>query len=276
MDKATGKFKLTMNIYVDDITLVPLELANLQSQSRLLKIFSRSGNVKMMDVALPFEKLFDLVYDNESCSKLKKLKTKEFRYSKEIILDPNTFLDNAGYYIAWTRCCRNGDIDNITNPKDTGLTFYLEFPALKQNGENIAYSSPIFPVPNGDYICLQKPFKLDLGATNPDSNDELRYSIVTPYGSVNNELNYDRVVEKGPYPAVAWLAGYSQNVSIKGEKSLTVDSKMGVISVTANTQGLFIFTIQCDQYRNGQKIGSVRHDFQLRLQVPYRAKSKIA
>jgi hypothetical protein len=244
VDKATGKFKLTMNIYVDDITLVPVELANLQSQSRLLKIFSKSGNVKMMDVALPFERLFDLVYDNESCSKLKSLKTKEFRYSKEIILDPNTFSDNAGYYIAWTRCCRNADIDNIANPKDTGLTFYLEFPALKQNGENIAYSSPIFPVPNGDYICIQKPFKLDLGAVNPDSNDELRYSIVTPYGSANNELNYDRVVEKGPYPSVAWLAGYSQNASIKGSKPLTVDSKTGVISVTANTQGLFVFTIQ--------------------------------
>ena len=263
VDKATGKFKLTMNIYVDDITLVPVELANLQSQARLLKIFSKSGNVKMMDVALPFEKLFDLVYDNESCSKLKNLKTKEFRYSKEIILDPNTFLDNAGYYIAWTRCCRNADIDNISNPKDTGLTFYLEFPALKQNGENITYSSPIFPVPNGDYICIGKPFKLDLGANNPDNNDELRYSIVTPYGSANNELNYDRVVEKGPYPSVVWLAGYSQNASIKGSKPLTVDSKTGVISVTANTQGLFVFTIQCDQYRSGQKIGSVRHDFQL-------------
>jgi hypothetical protein len=32
VNKATGKFKLTMNIYVDDITLVPVELANLQSQ----------------------------------------------------------------------------------------------------------------------------------------------------------------------------------------------------------------------------------------------------
>jgi hypothetical protein len=177
VDKATGKFKLTMNIYVDDITLVPLELANLQSQSRLLKIFSKSGNVKMMDAALPFERLFDLVYDNESCSKLKSLKTKEFRYSKEIILDPNTFSDNAGYYIAWTRCCRNGDIDNIANPKDTGLTFYLEFPALKQNGENIAYSSPIFPVPNGDYICANKAFKLDLGANNPEPTDELVYIL---------------------------------------------------------------------------------------------------
>ncbi len=88
LDKATGKFKLTMNIYVDDITLVPLELGNLQSQSRLLKILSKSGNVKMMDIDLPFEKLFDLVYDNESCLRLKNLKTKEFRYSKEIILKP--------------------------------------------------------------------------------------------------------------------------------------------------------------------------------------------
>lgn len=76
-DKATGKFKLTMNIYVDDITLVPLELGNLQSQSRLLKIFSKSGNLKMMDIDLPFEKLFDLVYDNERCSRLKKLKNSD-------------------------------------------------------------------------------------------------------------------------------------------------------------------------------------------------------
>jgi gliding motility-associated-like protein len=263
VDKATGKFKLTMNIYVDDITLVPVELANLQSQSRLLKIFSKSGNVKMMDVALPFEKLFNLVYDNESCSKLKNLKTKEFRYSQEITLNPNIFSDNAGYYIAWTRCCRNADIDNIVKPDDTGLTLYLEFPALKQNGENIAYSSPVFPIPNGDYICANKAFKLDLGANNSEPTDELVYSIVTPYGSLNDLNNYDRIVQAGPYPRVSWLPGYSQSVSIKGSKPLSVDAKTGVISVTANTIGLYAFTIQCDQYRKGVKIGSVRHDYQL-------------
>ena len=263
IDKASGKFKLTMNVFVDGNTLVPVELSNLQTQSRLLRIFSKSGNVKMMDVALPFEKLFDLVYDNESCSKLKNLKTKEFRYSQEIILDPNTFSDNGGYYIAWTRCCRNGDIDNIVNPADTGLTLYLEFPALRQNGENIAYSSPTFPVPNGDYICANKAFKLDLGADNPEPKDELRYSIVTPNGSLNDLNNYDRIVQAGPYPKVGWLAGYSSAVSIKGAKPLSVDSKTGVISVTASIIGLYVFTIQCDQYRNGVKIGSIRQDYQL-------------
>jgi gliding motility-associated-like protein len=263
VDKDIGKFKLTMNIYVDGNTLIPLELANLQNTSQSLRVFSKTGNKKMMDISLPFARMTDFVYDNETCSKLRSMKTIQFTYELEVTLNPNAYSDINGYYIAWERCCRNASINNIVNPVNTGLTLYLEFPSLVENGIPIVYSSPEFNLPNGDYICVNKSFKMDFGVKNNNTDIDLKYSIVTPLGSHNDLANYDRVAQSGPYPTIQWIAGYSSAASISGVKPLSINSATGEVTVTANTIGLFAFTVQCEQFKNGIRIGSVRHDFQL-------------
>src|SRR5690606_15291189 len=40
-------------------------------------------------------------------------------------------------------------------------------------------------------------------------------------------------------------------------------SQDGVLSVIPQYAGLYVFAVQCDEYRNGEKIGSIRRDFQL-------------
>jgi gliding motility-associated-like protein len=262
-DKAAGKFKIALNIYVDFIIMPASEDIVLQKTPVTIRIFAKKDNAQVAEIALPFETLFDLVYDNETCAKLRNLKTREYRYAKEITLNLDNYTDDGGYYMAWAKCCRNTGVNNIANAGKAGMTLYLEFPALKKNGNAVQYSSPIFTPPNGDYICNKKPFKFDLGAIDKDSLNELRYSIVTPYGSHNTLQSANALAKPAPYPLTQWIAGYSANVSIKGSKPLSIDAKTGLVSLTAGEVGLFVFSIQCDQYRNGQKIGSVRHDFQL-------------
>jgi gliding motility-associated-like protein len=263
IDISQSKFKLTLNLFIDLRSVSPSDINIFQNDKHIVKIFSKNGDVKMIDIELPFEKMTDFAYDNEICTKLLGLKTREFTYSKEIILNSSTYSENGGYYIAWARCCRNGGITNIINPFQAGLTLYLEFPALIQNGQKISYNSPIFEVPNGDYICINKPFQIKFAANSVDNDNELKYSIVTPYGSINTLASYSKIVEAGPYPEIKWNYGYSANASIKGNPSLSIDSKTGLLSVTANTLGLFAFSIQCEQLKNGQRVGLVRQDFQL-------------
>ena len=262
-DKAAGKFKISLNIFVDFIIMPASENTYLQNTPVTIRIFRKRDNAQMSEISLPFEKFQDLVYDNETCAKIRNLKTREYQYSKEVTLNLDNYIDAGGYYMAWAKCCRNSAIDNITDPGIAGMTLYLEFPALKENGAAIQYSSPVFTPPNGDYICNKKPFKFDLSAVDKDTLNELRYSLVTPYGSHNTLSSASNLVKPAPYPQVQWIAGYSANVSIKGTKPMLIDSKTGLISVTAGVVGLFVFSVQCEQYRNGQKIGSVRHDFQL-------------
>jgi gliding motility-associated-like protein len=263
IEKSSGKFKITMNVYVDVafgntgyVTFMPTEKFT-------LKIFSKTSNKLMLEIPMAYDKTNELAYENEICAKLRGLRTMEFVYSKEVILSPNLYNEESGYYIAWTRCCRNNGTTNILSAGLSGITFYAEFPALIQNGKIIDYSSPTFPLPNGDYICIRKPFSMPLGATSINSNDELKYSIVTPFSSDNTLGTYSKVVEAKPYPLIKWNTGYSTNESIKGSPALSIDSKSGVINVTATQIGLFVFTIQCEQYRDGKFIGLVRQDFQM-------------
>ncbi|PAC26727.1 hypothetical protein BWI92_25065 [Flectobacillus sp. BAB-3569] len=260
IDKLQSQYKITLNIYVDMYTLLPVELDNMQNLAQQVRFFSKKDNKRVQDAYLSFEKMTDLVYDNYSCAQLRRLATREFTYSKIVVLTSNQFSDTQGYYLSWARCCRNADIDNIKNANNTGLTMYVEFPSLKDYPD---YSSPKFKIPNGDYICILKPFKLQMAVEKKMQDTEIRYSIVTPYGSHNDLLNYDNPPKPGPYPSVLWGEGFSESNSIKGSPALSVHPQTGVLSVKANQTGLFTFTIQCEQFKSGKLIGLVRQDFQL-------------
>jgi gliding motility-associated-like protein len=262
-DKEAGKFKIALNMFVDFIIMPASENTYLQATPVTIRIFRKRDNFQVQEISMPFEALQDLVYDNATCARVRNLKTREYRYAKEVSLNLDDFTDMGGYYIAWAKCCRNSQVDNIVSPGISGMTLYLEFPALKQNGLAITYSSPLFNQPNGDYICNKKPFQYDLSAVDKDTLNELRYSLVTPYSSHNAITNASDKAKPAPYPLTQWLPGYSASVSIKGSKPMSIDPKTGLISVTAGEIGLFVFSVQCEQFRNGQRIGLVRHDFQL-------------
>lgn len=263
IDRDAGHFKIVLNMFVDFIVMPSSEDPYLKKTPVTIRIFRKRDNTQVEEISMPFEAFQDLVYDNSACSQIRNFKTREYRYAKEVILNLDSYTDIDGYYIAWEKCCRNAAINNIYNPGASGMTLYLEFPNLKQNGQAINYSSPIFNQFNGDYICNNKPFSYNVGATDNDPLNELKFSLVTPFSSHNTINSASDKAQPGPYPLVQWLPGYSSSIGIKGSSPLSIDSKTGIVSVTAGEIGVFVFSVQCEQFRNGKRIGLVRHDFQL-------------
>ncbi|MEZ4905383.1 MAG: gliding motility-associated C-terminal domain-containing protein, partial [Spirosomataceae bacterium] len=209
----------------------------------------------------------NIIYKNVACAGSQGLKTVELRYTSEITLNVTTYNDPQGYYVVWERCCRTAGVDNLVNRgQNVGMTFMLEFPALTQNGRFFKNSSPEFTTPNGDYICINKPFKMSMKATDGDG-DELRYSLVTPLqGYTTNTQTDDKIgLSHSSYPEVKWATGYGLSNVIPGKPALAVDPQKGELSVIANELGLFVFTVLVEEYRNGVRIGSVRRDFQLKV-----------
>ncbi|UFH52341.1 gliding motility-associated C-terminal domain-containing protein [Spirosoma sp. KNUC1025] len=200
-----------------------------------------------------------VVYANEFCAEQRNLHFIVLTYEADIQLTPGTYNDAQGYYMSYQTRNRNAGINNISNPDQTGFTFYLQFPALQQNGQNISYSSPHFGPINGEYVCLGDPFTFAFGGTDVDG-DELRYSMVTPLDQKGTGRTTG--VSAGPYPDVNWLSGFSATSSIPGSPSLSVNAQTGKLSVTATQLGLFVFAVKVEEYRNGVKIGETRRDFQ--------------
>ncbi len=247
---ATSPFshRINMNMYFDDIN------GNAQANDPTVTIFifRKRDNAFMASVTMPRVSQELISYTNQSCA-VGDLRTRFIQYSVDVTF-PTDFNDTGGYYMVWERCCRNNVISNITDPGGAGSVFYLEFPAPYVGRAVFANTSPIFGKAIGDYICVNRPFTFSFAATDPDG-DSLTYKIVTPYNgySDRNQPNPSQAVppraDAGPYPNVTWVTGISDRNSIPGALPLQVNPKTGLLTVVAGTPGLYVFSVEVDEYR---------------------------
>jgi gliding motility-associated-like protein len=264
----SGNYDLKLNLFFDKATRDVLTSDN----NYAVAIYQKSNNKLMRSLVLSTGQLqgVPFVYTNEKCAASQGLNVAVISYSQNVYLDPNLYKDPQGYYIVWDRCCRNS-ADNIVNSLGAGMLFYLEFPPLVDaSGVAFKNSSPQFVTPNGEYICAGQPFKFDNSATDADG-DLLRYSLVTPYNGFSNTNNAaPNPQPSSNYPKINWVNGYDENTAIPSSPAMTIDAD-GVIRVTSSQLGLYVFSVEVEELRNGVVIGRVRRDFQLKVincQVP--------
>ncbi len=155
LDKFPGRYRISAFIYMDEIQ----NRNGPRNGDLRIGIVRKRDHTLVQDLYLIREdKDVFLTYSNQACASLRSLKTRVQRYNQEITLNPDDYDDSQGYYLTYSQCCRNPDIDNIEKPDQHGNVFYLEFPALKQNGRLFLNSSPTFNEINGEYICINTQF----------------------------------------------------------------------------------------------------------------------
>mgnify|MGYP001810375107 CR=1 FL=1 len=220
----------------------------------------------MGNIELPQTTRKLITYTNPTCSNLNTdLRTLLIRYSSEIVINAQNFNDPKGYYIVWERCCRNNIITNITTPASTGETFYMEFPALVQDNQPYTNSSPKFGELKGDYICMNRPFAFDFSGTDADG-DSLVYSLSRPWAGYANSGNPEPIARgASSYPEVNWAPGIGNENMIPGPRPLNINRRTGVLNVTADKAGLYVFAVLVEEYRKGVRIGATRREFQLKV-----------
>jgi hypothetical protein len=251
-----NRYRIGLNKYFDDVNGNPDAIY----PTAIVGIFSKGNNQLRLRLELPIRSNRLVPYSQPACA-IGDLKVRHIYYSLEVNLNPNNFAEPTGYYMVWERCCRNNIIDNIVDPQFAGQTMYLEFPPLVRNGDRFINSSPtVFP-PLSDYACVNQPFFFDFSGTDADG-DELRYSLVAPLSGNSSFSNPRPEPSSAPYPTVQFINGIGVTNMIPGSPSLQINND-GVLSVTASQTGLYVFAVLIEEFRNGQKIGEVRRDYQL-------------
>ena len=256
--KAGTSYTLSLNLYFDAINGSPGALDPQLTAS----IFAKGTNQRITNVVLTLASNTFVNYTSPACA-VGSLSTRKLVYARDIILDPATYNNTAGYYVAVERCCRNVTISNIVGPAGAAQAFYLEFPAVVRNGAAFLDSTPrIFP-PLGDYACRGELFYYDFGGQDPD-RDSLAYDMVTPLnGFTNSTLPSVSQAGSAPYPLIRWNAGLSTTNQIPGSPALGINARTGRLTVRPTNLGLYVFGVRCSEYRRGVKIGETRRDFQL-------------
>lgn len=222
-------------------------------------IFRNSDNQLMSTHTLNLSFQEDVAYTNIECA-INELQTSRVFYSADVTLSPASYADEEGYYIVWERCCRNEGVKNIINPSNAGMKYTLEFPPLMRNGKIFKNSSPVLFKPLSDYACINQLYYVEFTGTDPDG-DSLVYSLVPPLNSSAGGIAVPTPQPKPHFP-VGFASGYSANNMIPGSPPLRISTK-GLITVNPSETGLFVFSVLVEEYRDDEKIGEVRRDFQM-------------
>ncbi len=169
-----------------------------------------------------------------------------------------------GYYITYSRCCRNGIITNIVAPGSAGETWYAEIPdpALHNSTPTFVGKYP------KSYFCVNNPNIDSLTCTDPDG-DSLVYRLVTPltgHTSAGNPLSF--CPDPGPYPLITWNPPYDFTNMIGGSPAMAIDIHSGVLTTTPPNLGVFLFGVVVEEWTRGanpKKLGEVRRDIQYQV-----------
>jgi len=223
-------------------------------------IYRNSDNSFVETYTMPFISETPVEYSNIECA-LDNLVTARIFYSLEVTLDPAQYDQEEGYHVVWERCCRNEGIVNIINPRATGSTYVLEFPAIVRDGEQFINSSPTLLPPLSDFACVDQLYYADFQGVDLDG-DSLVYSLETPLNSSSTVP-----VPSPPQPrinhfGVTYAPGVTVNNIVPGSPSLAITND-GFLTVEPDNPGLYVFSVIVREFRDGVQIGRVTRDFQM-------------
>jgi len=147
------------------------------------------------------------------------------------------------YTISWNQCCRNAAIQNLPNASSNEMQLYttVTIDAAQPN------STPYFMVKPVVFLPINTPWQYNPLPFDPDG-DSLSWSFGLPN-------DYDGSMYGLP------IAGYYDPLS-DPSNVLSIDPITGTISWTASVIGNWVYTVLCEEYRNGVKIGEIRRDMQ--------------
>jgi len=185
-----------------------------------------------------------------NCSFSSTVCVEEGIFEMDVMVPP----DPGGYHIIIERCCRNGNIANLSTPGSLGQTYYCFLPPTP-----IINSSPQFndiPVP---FICAGDTVTIVNNAFDPDG-DSLVYSFETPYSDYSI-FGIDPY--SFPIPPVLYNPGYTMTSPFGAGGFNSIDPITGLTKYYIPNQGFFVVAIEIKEYRNGVLIAMIRRDLQL-------------
>lgn len=174
----------------------------------------------------------------------------------------HSVLDN-GCVIAWhsTQGYRGKEDKNFVDSSNLAewVTTFMPCPVVDRIFSTKEYSPTIGNI--RDFaICKDELSAIKFPATKVDG-DELKYSLSTPYAVT--DVDFVGVTLNINVGNWTWANGYTEQNQMHGNPALTINENTGEITVKPSEEGQYFIGISVDEYRNGQKIGTVNFFYTL-------------
>lgn len=169
-----------------------------------------------------------------------------------IITIPN---NSQGYQLFVQRCCRIGNIVNITNSSNTGANYFIEIPGT--SGRLLQNSSPSFNMNDTVLLCANTSFDFKFDAIDKDG-DSLSYAFT--YGlNTPSTTPKPNIPSLPPFRSLPYNLGY--DASNPFGSTIAINELNGQITGTAPSRsGDYVLAVLISEFRNGMKIGEARKE----------------
>ncbi|MBI3235097.1 MAG: hypothetical protein HYZ42_13865 [Bacteroidetes bacterium] len=185
----------------------------------------------------------------------------EMLYENTISLPAN---NTTGYYLSAEACCRNGSINNISNPSGTGMGWKLYIPPPNSTLFNNSVNFSSKPLP---FICVGDTISFNHLAYDSDG-DSLVYSLVVPYKSAG--AGGGGIAAASPSLGTITYAGgtYSTSYPLGTDSYIDINSETGEIRIYAGSAKVAVVSVEVKEYRKNSNgsytyVGAVRRDLQI-------------
>ncbi len=161
----------------------------------------------------------------------------------------HTYPGPGKYVISADHSNRISDIKNINS--SVNVSFYLETELIinpfNPTGGQLANNSPVLVNPPLDVACVGAPFEHNPGAIDPDG-DSLTYKLIACRGLNGLVLEYK----------------YPDEINSGSDNKISIDLHTGdLLWDSPQLAGIYNVAILIEEWRNGQKVGSVIRDMQI-------------
>lgn len=222
-------------------------------------VFYMDGTIyASYDVSIFSQNILPIVYDDPCVTPPNDICVERAIYIDTITLPFNV----EGYYLSYQRCCWSGNIDNIVDPSNNGITLTTFIPGsslinVPNQGARFINYPPLV-------LCSQNTLNFDHSAFDPDG-DSLVYELMAPLlgGSIANVVPNPETA--GPYAPVNWNPTYTEFVPFGTGSNITINPQTGMMAFTPNLIGNYVAGVAVKEYRNGILINTKIRTFGYRV-----------
>lgn len=179
------------------------------------------------------------------------------QYTFQVELPPN----NNGYIVVHQRCCRPGNITNLSTPNRQGSTYFANVTPSALASCN---SNPLFIDQPPILICNNSNFDYEFTATDVDG-DSLVYRLCQPLTGGSQGQPRPQTMGLPPYTGVTYNAGFNPQQPLGSSVPVNLDPRTGILSIRPNRLGIYTVAVCVDEYRRGRLIGTVSRDIQFNV-----------
>ena len=177
-------------------------------------------------------------------------------------------IGTESYYIVYQRCCRTEVLTNITDPGNSGATYFIEISPLAQQ---ICNNSPVFNDIPPFIICAQEEFNFDASANDAEGH-RLEYTFCSPFlgGGPDNQNPREATGiapdpdAPPPFQAVNFIGPtYSAEQPLGAASNFRIDPNTGMMTGIPVIEGQFVVGLCVREFdEDDNLISETRRDFQ--------------